>query len=106
MNQKGEDKKTALKLINKYLILLNLLRYAESYNLLEEENKALRTEINDLKINLKINKEIISGFFNLKNQSEKVNFYIKKITEENEILSKLAERTVREKDELRTKVLI
>jgi len=71
---------------------------------LEEENKNLRTEINDLKINLKINKEIISGFFNLKNQNDKINFYVKKITEENEVLSQLAERAVKEKDELRSKV--
>lgn len=33
-----------------------------------------------------------------------MNFYIKKITEENEILSNLAERAVKEKDELRSKV--
>lgn len=33
-----------------------------------------------------------------------MNFYLKKITEENEVLSKLAERAVKEKDELRTKV--
>jgi hypothetical protein len=55
---------------------------------------------------LKINKEIISGFFNLKNQNDKINFYIKKITEENEILSKLAERIADEKDKLRSKVNI
>ena len=33
------DKKTALKLINKY---------ADSYNLIIQENKALKTEIDDL----------------------------------------------------------
>lgn len=57
-----------------------------------------------MKINLKINKEIISGFFNFKNQNDKINFYVKKITEENEVLSQLNERAVKEKDELRAKV--
>ena len=58
-----------------------------------------------MKINLKINKDIISGFFNLKNQNEKINFYISKIKEENERLALFGERITKEKDELRSKVL-
>ena len=46
----GEDKKTALKLINKY---------ADSYNCIIQENNFLKSEIKDLKDNLKINKQII-----------------------------------------------
>jgi len=34
-----------------------------------------------------------------------MNFFIKKTTEENEVLSKLAERTIKEKEELRSKVI-
>jgi len=64
----------------------------------------LRTEINDLKINLKINKEIIGGFFNLKNENDKKNFFLNKVKEENEVLTLLAERAVKEKDEMRAKV--
>ncbi len=64
----------------------------------------MRTEINDLKINLKINKEIIGGFFNLKNENDKKNFFLNKVKEENEVLTLLAERAVKEKDEMRAKV--
>lgn len=44
------DKKTALKLINKY---------ADSCNNVLLENKALKAEIKDLRDNIKINKEIL-----------------------------------------------
>ena len=49
MDKSKEEKKSALKLINKY---------AESYSILENENKQLKNEIRDLRLNLKINKEI------------------------------------------------
>ena len=61
-NSKNE-KKTALKLINKY---------ADSYNSIILENKTLKIENNDLRSNLKINKEIIDGFFSNKTFKEKV----------------------------------
>ena len=48
------EKKTALKLINKY---------ADSYNAIIQENKFLKSEIRDLNSNLKINKQIIEEFF-------------------------------------------
>ena len=44
---------TALKLLS---------NYAESYKILEKENKSLQHYINDLKANLKISKEIINTF--------------------------------------------
>ena len=47
------DKKFALKLLN---------QYADSYQLLHSQHKLLEGEIKDLKINIKINKEIISNF--------------------------------------------
>ena len=44
---------TALKLLS---------NYAESYKMLEKENKSLQHYINDLKANIKISKEIINTF--------------------------------------------
>ena len=67
------DKKTALKLINKY---------ADSYNIIIQENKALKTEIKDLRTNIKINKEIIEGFFSQSKQKEKNALFITKYKEE------------------------
>ena len=48
------EKKTALKWINKY---------ADSYNAIIQENKFLKSEIRNLNSILKINKQIIEGFF-------------------------------------------
>ena len=67
------DKKTALKLINKY---------DDSYNLIIQENKALKTEITDLRTNIKINKEIIEGFFSQSKQKDKTILCISKYKEE------------------------
>ena len=50
---KSSDTKTALKLLN---------QYAEGYHALKFENKMLISEMNDLRTNLKINKNIISSF--------------------------------------------
>ena len=75
-NSKNE-KKTALKLINKY---------ADSYNSIILENKALKIENNDLRSNLKINKEIIDGFFSNKTFKEKVESFINSYKQENKNL--------------------
>lgn len=56
------DKKFALKLLN---------QYADSYQLLHSQHKLLEGEIKDLKINIKINKEIISNFLTKSSLSEK-----------------------------------
>ena len=73
----GEDKKTALKLINKY---------ADSYNCIIQENNFLKSEIKDLKDNLKINKQIIQGFFSNNKNNSKYEKYILYYKEENEKL--------------------
>ena len=75
-NSKNE-KKTALKLINKY---------ADSYNSIVLENKTLKLENNDLRSNLKINKEIIDGFFSQKTFKEKVESFINSYKQENKNL--------------------
>ena len=72
-----KGKKTALKLLNKY---------AESFNSLKEENMILKKQIEDLNLNLKINKSIIENFFSDKNISEKENLLIKNIKQENKHL--------------------
>ena len=52
--KKKYDKNFALKIIN---------QYADSYNQLEKENNNLKNQIDELKVNLNINKEIINSFF-------------------------------------------
>ena len=79
-------------------------RYAESYNVLEEENKSLRTEIKDLKANLKINKEIIEGFFGSSSKKDQHTMYIGKLKEESVKLNKQFEKVTEERNELRSKV--
>jgi hypothetical protein len=93
---KQDDKKTALKLINKY---------AESYTILEEENKSIKIELKNLKDNLRINKEIIEGFFNPNTKKDKQDLYFRKLKEENEKLSQQVEAIVKEKNEMRNKVI-
>ena len=73
----GEEKKTALKLLNKY---------ADSYNCIIQENIFLKSEINDLKDNLRINKEIIKGFFSNNKNKNKIDDYIHHYKEENDKL--------------------
>ena len=91
----NEEKKTALKLLNKY---------ADSYGVLEEENRQLRAEILDMKINLKINKEIIQGFFQLNSFEDKSTFYHTKLKEEVISLNIKIDKLLLEKEDLKTKV--
>ncbi len=90
------EKKTAIKLLNKY---------ADSYNLLEEENKILRTEIIDLRTNLNINKEIIQGLFQINGTKERKEFLLNKLKEENTSQGKQVEKIQIENEELRSKVI-
>ena len=62
-----KGKITALKLLNKY---------ADSFNSLKEENSLLKQQINDLNLNLKINKSIIENFFSNIKLGEKTDFFI------------------------------
>lgn len=92
------DKTLALKLIN---------QYADNYKRVEEENKSLQKEINDLKSNLNVNKEIIESFFkNDKTKLEaKANLYIAKTKEEIDTLNKRNEELMKDNSDLRIKVL-
>ena len=51
---KKNEKQTALRLLGKY---------ADEYHVLQRKTQELIQENNDLKSNLKINKEIIDSFF-------------------------------------------
>lgn len=92
---KNDEKKIALKLINKY---------ADSYSVLEEENKQLKAEIKDMKVNLKINKEIIQGFFQMGTNEEKSKFYNLKLKEEITNLNSKIEKVNRENEDIKNKV--
>ena len=73
----GEEKKTALNLLNKY---------ADSYNSIIQENIFLKSEIKDLRDNLKLNKEIIKGFFSNNKNNNKIDNFINQYKQENDKL--------------------
>jgi hypothetical protein len=92
MDKSKEEKKSALKLVNKY---------AESYSILENENKQLKNEIQDLRLNLKINKEIIEGLYNLKSPADKETLYHKKVRQESNVKDDQINKLRTEIDDLR-----
>ena len=76
-NEKYHNTETAIKLLN---------QYADSYHQLEEQFKYLKKENKDLLQNLQINKEIIQTFFKKSTIDKKVDFFIEKSQQENQIL--------------------
>ena len=88
-------KKTALKLLNKY---------ADSYHAIIQENNFLKTEILDLKANIKINKEIIQGFFSEKKFKEKIDLYNFQYKKENENLYNQNDKLLKKIEELTSKL--
>ena len=103
MSKSNESKNIALKLVNKY---------ADSYKMLTYENKSLKDEINDLRLNINLNKEIISTFYsnnknnnNNKNKDDNFIFLFNKLKEENKNLYNTVERISNEKNSLYTKLL-
>ena len=89
------EKKTALKLLNKY---------ADSYNAIIQENNFLKSEIMDLKANIKINKEIIQCFFSDKNFKEKIDTCLKQHKQENENLYKQNDKLIKTIQNLTSKL--
>ena len=92
---------TALKLINKY---------ADSYNLILEENKQLKRQIDDLKSNLLMNKDIISNIFkDLKNtkkpESSSYSQLLKQLSNENMNIYKQMDKISNERDKLRAELI-
>ncbi len=90
-----KGKKTALKLLNKY---------AESFNTIKDENIFLKKQIEDLNLNLKINKSIIENFFSDKKNSDKENNIIYNIKLENKQLYEQKELLEKKNMELLNKI--
>ena len=90
-----KGKKTALKLLNKY---------AESFNTIKDENIILKKKIDDLNLNLKINKSIIDNFFSDKNITDKENSLINNIKKENKYLYEQKELLEKKNMELLNKI--
>ena len=69
-----------------------------------EENENLRQEINDLRANIKLNKDIMASFYSQsKNSKDNI---IDKLKEENTNLYNIIEKTSKERDLLKKKVII
>ena len=81
IRDKNIETTTVLKLLNSY---------AESYKLLENENKSLKHYISDLKTNLKVSKQIIDSFIT-KNSENKYKKIISNLQNENKMNSKTNE---------------
>ena len=79
--QKSVETMAVLKLLNSY---------AESYKLVDNENKSLKEYISDLKINLKVSKQIIDTFIS-KNSESKYQSIILKFQKENKMYSETNE---------------
>ena len=79
--EKRIETKTVLKLLNSY---------AESYNLLDKENKSLRQYISDLSTNLKVSKQIIDTFIS-KSSENKYQSIILNLQNENKMNSETNE---------------
>ena len=89
----NDEKKSAIKLIN---------QYAERFKRLDLENKDLQNEIDDLKKNLKLSKEIIDSFFKSE-QKEKSKVFLKKTKEEIKNLNQSIENLRKDLKEARDK---
>ena len=79
--EKNVQTVTVLKLLNSY---------AESYKILENENKSLKQYISDLKTNLKVSKQIIDTFIS-KNSENKYQEIILNLQKDNKNSSEINE---------------
>ena len=79
--EKNVQTVTVLKLLNSY---------AESYKILEKENKSLKQYISDLKTNLKVSKQIIDTFIS-KNSENKYQEIILNLQKDNKTSSEINE---------------
>ena len=96
--KKKYDKNFALKIIN---------QYADSYNQLEKENNNLKNQIDELKVNLNINKEIINSFFKKDKEIFNKNFQLllNKNTEEIKLLNDKILKLTKENSHLNEKLI-
>lgn len=89
----------------KKIILIN--RYAESYNILLQENFSLKEEIKDLKENLNLNKDIISSMFKDMKDKKKISYsnILQKLSQENVAIYKQIEKISSERNKLRNELI-
>jgi len=57
-------------------------------------------------MNIRINKDIISGFYKLTDSTDKNTFYMQKLKEENKNLLSQLDKVTKEKEDIRKKVII
>lgn len=91
-DKNNSKQKTALKLAN---------QYAESYKLIEKENKGLCNEIQDLKTSLQINKTMISDLLSSMKPAQKEKAVIDGLRKEILVLNKSVEFYKKENSELK-----
>ena len=96
--KKKYDKNFALKIIN---------QYADSYNQLEKENNNLKNKIDELKVNLNINKEIINSFFKKDKEifNKNLQLLLNKNTEEIKLLNDKILKLTKENSHLNEKLI-
>ena len=82
-------------------------RYAESYNILLQENFSLKEEIKDLKQNLNLNKDIISSIFKDMKDKKKISYsnVLQKLSQENVSIYKQIEKISGERNKLRNELI-
>ena len=82
-------------------------RYAESYNILLQENFSLKEEIKDLKQNLNLNKDIISSIFKDMKDKKKISYsnVLQKLSQENVSIYKQIEKISAERNKLRNELI-
>ena len=81
-------------------------QYADNYKLLEDENLNLKNEIDDIKSNLNINKEIIESFFkNEGNNQDSYLSYLNQLKKEIKSIEEKNEKLINEKKELHERII-
>ena len=89
------------------IIIIYINRYAESYNILLQENLSLKEEIKDIKQNLNLNKDIISSMFKDMKDKKKISYsnILQKLTQENVSIYKQIEKISSERNKLRSELI-
>ena len=95
--KKKLDRNFVVKVIN---------QHADNYKLLEDENLNLKNEIDDIKSNLNINKEIIESFFkNEGNNQDSYLSYLNQLKKEIKSIEEKNEKLINEKKELHERII-
>ena len=94
----NKSSSTAIKLISKY---------ADSYNILNKENESLKKQIQSLKQNIQINKDIINYFYSTNHSNlNHQNSLIEILKQDNEKLLTQNNQLLNDKYEIQKKVML